>query len=84
MELTEGFGTAVKEGDLVTVRQAVLPSEVNRHFDASYVTSTPNKPCTEDVAWLQVHFDTIYKGIDVASSRSARLLGGNRTLAEVR
>lgn len=47
VELTEGSGTAVKEGDLVTV-----------------------------------HFDTIYKGIDVASSRSARLLGGNRTLAE--
>ena len=31
----------------------------------------------------QVHFDCLYKGIDVASSRSARLLGGNRTVAEV-
>ena len=32
---------------------------------------------------MQVHFDCLYKGIDVASSRSARLLGGNRTIAEV-
>lgn len=31
---------------------------------------------------MKVHFDAMYKGIDVASSRSARLLGGNRTLAE--
>lgn len=33
---------------------------------------------------LQVHFDCIYKGIDVVSSRQARLLGGNRTISEVR
>ncbi len=31
----------------------------------------------------QVHYDCIYRGIDVVSSRSARLLGGNRTIAEV-
>ncbi|KAK9835789.1 hypothetical protein WJX74_008084 [Apatococcus lobatus] len=31
---------------------------------------------------VTVHFDCLYKGIDVASSRSARLLGGNRTVAE--
>lgn len=29
-----------------------------------------------------VHFDCIYRGIDVVSSRSARLLGGNRSVAE--
>lgn len=29
-----------------------------------------------------VHFDVMYRGIDVVSSRSARLLGGNRTIAE--
>jgi peptidylprolyl isomerase len=29
-----------------------------------------------------VHFDVLYRGIDVASSRSARLLGANRTIAE--
>ncbi|KAK9866360.1 hypothetical protein WJX84_007424 [Apatococcus fuscideae] len=31
---------------------------------------------------VTVHFDCLYKGIDVASSRAARLLGGNRTIAE--
>lgn len=31
---------------------------------------------------VTLHFDCLYKGIDVVSSRSARLLSGNRTLAE--
>ena len=31
---------------------------------------------------VTVHFDSLFRGIDVASSRSARLLGGNRTIAE--
>lgn len=31
----------------------------------------------------QVHFDCKFRGIDVVSSRSARLLGGNRSIAEV-
>jgi hypothetical protein len=31
---------------------------------------------------VTVHFDCVYKGLVVVSSRSARLLGGNRTLAE--
>lgn len=34
--------------------------------------------------FVQVHFDCMYKGIDVVSSRQARLLGGNRTISEVR
>ena len=29
-----------------------------------------------------IHFDCTYRGIDVVSSRQARLLGGNRTIAE--
>ena len=32
---------------------------------------------------VTVHFDCIYRGIDVVSSRQARLLGGNRTISEV-
>lgn len=32
---------------------------------------------------VQVHYDCKFRGLDVVSSRSARLLGGNRTLAEV-
>lgn len=31
---------------------------------------------------IVVHFDCIYRGLDVVSSRAARLLGGNRTIAE--
>ena len=31
---------------------------------------------------VTVHFDCLFRGIDVVSSRSARLLGGNRTIAE--
>lgn len=34
-------------------------------------------------ALLQVHFDCKFKGIDAVSSRYARTLGGNRTIAEV-
>lgn len=32
---------------------------------------------------LQVHFDVTYRTLDVVSTRSARLLGGNRSVAEV-
>ena len=35
------------------------------------------------VSVLQVHFDCMYKSLDVVSSRSARLLGANRSIAEV-
>lgn len=31
---------------------------------------------------VTVHFDCLFRGIDVVSSRSARLLGGNRVVAE--
>lgn len=31
---------------------------------------------------VEVHFDCMYKGLDVESTRYARLLGGNRTIAE--
>ena len=30
----------------------------------------------------QVHYDCVYKGLDVVSSRQSRLLGGNRTISE--
>lgn len=34
--------------------------------------------------YAQVHFDVNYKSLDVVSTRSARLLGGNRSVAEVK
>lgn len=33
-------------------------------------------------AKVTAHFDCLYRGLDVVSTRSARLLGGNRTIAE--
>ena len=33
-------------------------------------------------SWAQVHYDCVYKGLDVVSSRQSRLLGGNRTISE--
>ncbi|KAK9811014.1 hypothetical protein WJX73_006453 [Symbiochloris irregularis] len=50
----------------------------SRSYDLSAGSGSPVK--TGDK--VKVHFDCLYKGIDVSSSRSARLLGGNRTLAE--
>ncbi|EFJ32328.1 hypothetical protein SELMODRAFT_16278, partial [Selaginella moellendorffii] len=35
----------------------------------------------ETVTW-QVHFDCLYRGIDAVSSREAKLLGGNRIIAQ--
>jgi peptidylprolyl isomerase len=49
-----------------------------KYYDLSQGTGQEIKPGTQ----LKVHFDCLYKGIDVVSSRSARLLGGNRTIAE--
>ncbi|KAK9834017.1 hypothetical protein WJX81_003195 [Elliptochloris bilobata] len=31
---------------------------------------------------VKVHYDCVYKGLDVVSSRQSRLLGGNRTISE--
>lgn len=39
---------------------------------------------TSSMLPLQVHFDCKFRGIDAVSSRYARTLGGNRTVAEVR
>eukprot|EP00884_Botryococcus_braunii_P009076 jgi/Botrbrau1/1816/Bobra.146_1s0014.1 len=47
-----------------------------------YDLSTGDGKEVEEGNKVKVHFDCLYKGIDVASSRAARLLGGNRTVAE--
>eukprot|EP00899_Mesostigma_viride_P025549 jgi/Mesvir1/6179/Mv00868-RA.1 len=44
------------------------------------VVGTGEEAADGDAA--QVHFDCYFRSIDVVSSRSARLLGGNRTIAE--
>ena len=38
---------------------------------------------TDHLHLMQVHFDVTYRTLDVVSTRSARLLGGNRSVAEV-
>ena len=39
-------------------------------------------PTAEDGQKATVHYDCLWSGLDVVSSRSARLLGENRTLSE--
>ena len=39
--------------------------------------------CMSKGCAMQVHFDCMFKGLNVESTRSARLLGGNRSIAEV-
>ncbi len=50
----------------------------------SFLDTTPGRAGPPIAAGdtVTVHFDSLFRGIDVASSRSARLLGGNRTIAE--
>lgn len=47
-----------------------------------YDISTGSGKAIAPGANVTVHYDCIFRGIDVVSSRSARLLGGNRTIAE--
>ncbi len=71
-DLIEGQGKAVEKGDRVLVRRLMSA-----------------KQCDNVVSPLlcrfafQVHFDCLYKSLDVVSTRAARLLAGNRVVAEV-
>jgi peptidylprolyl isomerase len=40
-------------------------------------------PTAEKGSTVQVHFDCIYRGITAVSSREAKLLAGNRSIAQV-
>eukprot|EP00983_Pelagomonas_calceolata_P050322 1141918-Pelagomonas_calceolata.AAC.4 len=55
------------------------------HFCSTNQTAAGVMKCAYRVPlwWTQVHYDCTFRGIDAVSSRAARLLGGNRIIAEV-
>lgn len=72
-----GFKKEMKKKKLLAEDYTPLDDQLKIYeLDPGY--GDPIKP--DDVVLL--HFDCYFRGIDVVSSRSARLLGGNRTLAE--
>lgn len=71
-ELIEGQGKIVEKGDRVLVRVYVF---VKRRLMMS--------TWVHNYTLIQVHFDCLYKSLDVVSTRAARLLAGNRVVAEV-
>lgn len=74
-----GFKKDLKKRKISLEEYAVLPeNESLRFYDLAVGSGNEVKPGT----LVTVHFDCVYKGIDVVSSRSARLLGGNRSIAQ--
>jgi hypothetical protein len=89
-ELEQGNGSRVKEGDRVVVSSSkrwrggvgwlVHDGEGCNAYSCMPQRLRISLPMLSDA---QVHYDCLFRGIDAVSSRSARLLGGNRTIAEV-
>jgi len=95
----EGRGKAINAGDTVVVSNslprfifqipllpagAVLTAYLCQAYLGHTVSCMP-LIVTCCLCWpVQVHFDCRFRGIDAVSSRYARTLGGNRTIAEVR
>ena len=73
-DLQPGSGDEIVQGKVVKVCNIKLA----RYFQLLHALS-----CETDNSRLQVHFDCMYRSLDVVSSRSARLLGANRSIAEV-
>lgn len=90
-ELAKGNGEEAKEGSRVLVSPAgcwqhwvgpllFLGSQWSlRLLNCSGGYSSMLPSCM----WSQVHFECKYRGLSVVSTRSARVLSGNRTVAEV-
>lgn len=74
----------------ITPRRRSSPAEVQEFFQgAQEVGGVPVRDLQEGAGKearvgdsVVVHFDCLFRGLDVASSREARLLGGNRTISE--
>jgi peptidylprolyl isomerase len=74
--VTETTTTTGEDGNQVTQERAV---DSLRYYDV--VPGTKSAPVAEGDE-VTVHFDCIYRKIDAVSTRSARLLGENRVIAE--
>jgi peptidylprolyl isomerase len=69
----------IPESDYVDSEECDLRIYEVRGGEAASSSAGPSISSGDTVT---VHFDVLYRGLDVASSRSARLLGANRTIAE--
>jgi len=87
----QGRGKEIKLGDTVTVsvlwraRCACSSNQMpvgQEQLAPPCTPDPPHHPATPTHRTPQVHFDCLYRGIDAVSSRYARTLGGNRTIAE--
>ncbi|KXZ46062.1 hypothetical protein GPECTOR_47g337 [Gonium pectorale] len=72
------FKKELKKKKISEEEYSALPDNGLRYYDLEAGSGLEIKKGDKVV----VHYDCLYRGIDVVSSRSARLLGGNRTIAE--
>ncbi|KAG2449266.1 hypothetical protein HYH02_005423 [Chlamydomonas schloesseri] len=77
-EAQAGFKKELKKRKIPEEDYVQLPANGLRVYDLEEGTGPEIKAGDKIV----VHYDCLYRGLDVVSSRSARLLGGNRTIAE--
>ncbi|EFJ48977.1 hypothetical protein VOLCADRAFT_120818 [Volvox carteri f. nagariensis] len=73
-----GFKKELKKKKIPEEDYVTLPANGLRVYDMEEGSGPEVKPGDRIV----VHYDCLYRGLDVVSSRAARLLGGNRTIAE--
>lgn len=73
-----GFSKELKKRKVSEDEYAALPSNGLKAYELEQGSGARAKEGDRVV----VHFDCLFRGIDAVSSRSARLLGGNRTIAE--
>ncbi|KAG2433460.1 hypothetical protein HXX76_008517 [Chlamydomonas incerta] len=77
-EAQAGFKKELKKRKIPEEDYVQLPANGLRVYDLEEGSGPEIKAGDKIV----VHYDCLYRGLDVVSSRSARLLGGNRTIAE--
>jgi peptidylprolyl isomerase len=75
-----GFKKELKKRKIPLEEYTVSPIDNLRYYDVETGRQNSNPVQKGDQA--VVHFDCVYRGIDAVSSRYARTLGGNRTVAE--
>ncbi|MEW5318046.1 MAG: hypothetical protein WDW38_009299 [Sanguina aurantia] len=73
-----GFEKQLKKRKIPDEKYSVAETTGLKYFDLQ----EGQGPVVKAGDRVRVHYDCIYRGIDVVSSRAARLLGGNRTIAE--
>jgi peptidylprolyl isomerase len=75
-----GFRKDLKKRKVPLEEYSVSPVDGLRYYDLEAGRASSRAVAKGDQA--TVHFDCVYRGVDAVSSRYARTLGGNRTVAE--